>query len=84
MNCGACGDPAICRDHGCQQDAMDYAYEQQRRAEYEAEMAMQQSEEYRAMEMAHYRDLYGGCPAHLAVDLTCEDCLVQSREVGLL
>lgn len=33
MTCGACGDPAICRDHGCQQEAYEYHLEQRRQAE---------------------------------------------------
>lgn len=29
MNCGACPDPSICSDHGCQQEAWEYEYLQQ-------------------------------------------------------
>lgn len=80
MMCGVCGDPAICRDHGCQFDAD----EQQQRAAYDAMQAAAYADHMHEMEMAHYRDLYGGCAAHVDVDLTCEDCLAQCRVVGLL
>ena len=79
-----CPEPSMCREAGgcyAEAEAM-HAAEQD--AAYAAAMEREYAEAMAEMERDHYRAEHGGCGAHALHDLTCSDCLLAFRSVGLL